>query len=642
VSVFLAYTIIGVVTGAVYAVAASGLVVTYATSGIFNIAHGAIGMLMAFMYWQLRVHQHWPAPLALFVVVIVLAPLLGALIERVLMRGLRGASLATSLVVTVGLMVGLIGLAQNIWSPQDARELRAFFYPNKFRLGSVFVTWHEASTILIGIALAIFLWFLLNRTRTGIAMRAVVDDRNLVGLTGARPDQISMLSWAIGASLASIAGILLAPVLQMDVVVLTLLVVNGYAAAMVGRLRSLPLTFVGAIALGLIESYAIGYVHPSGWLIGLRPSLPTLFLFITLLALPEARLRAGRLVGAVTPRVPSFSRSLVGGAVLVAGAGVLSAVLDRANLVRAGQGMAFGIIMLSLVLLVGYGGQVSLCQMTFAGLGAFAMAQWGGHGSPLGLLAAAALAAAVGALVALPSLRLQGLYLALSTMAFALLAEKMVFSQTQIFGGSFGARNVGRLDLPGVSFDGERAYFVLLAIMFALFGILVLWIRRGTFGRVLAAMRDSPVACATLGLSLTRTKLAVFMIAAAMAGVGGALFGGLKGSAGATDFLMLQSLPLLLLAVVGGITSVSGALMGGLAFALPALLYNISWVANYQYLWVGIAAISIGRNPNGIAFQISERVRKILGVLPRKAPPLDAEPVPVAEMEVTQVAPIGG
>ena len=227
-------------------------------------------------------------------------------------------------------------------------------------------------------------------------------------------------------------------------------------------------------------------------------------------------------------------------------------------------------------------------------------------------------------------------------MAFALLAEKMVFSQTQIFGGSFGARNVGRLDLPGVSFDGERAYFVLLAIMFALFGILVLWIRRGTFGRVLAAMRDSPVACATLGLSLTRTKLAVFMIAAAMAGVGGALFGGLKGSAGATDFLMLQSLPLLLLAVVGGITSVSGALMGGLAFALPALLYNISWVANYQYLWVGIAAISIGRNPNGIAFQISERVRKILGVLPRKAPPLDAEPVPVAEMEVTQVAPIGG
>lgn len=284
---------------------------------------------------------------------------------------------------------------------------------------------------------------------------------------------------------------------------------------------------------------------------------------------------------------------------------------------------------------------MSLCQMTFAGVGAYAMAKVGGDGTVVGILAAAGLAAFVGALVALPSLRLQGLYLALSTMAFAVLADYMFFPNEDVF-GNLGALEVGRLDLPGVSFDGVRGYFVLLAIAFSLFGMLVLRIRRGTFGRVLAAMRDSPVACATLGLSLTRTKLAVFMIAAAMAGVGGALYGGLKTSAGSTDFLMLQSLPLLLLAVIGGITSVGGALLGGMLFALPSLMPDTKIfgleMAKLQFLWVGLAAVTIGRNPNGVAFMISERARKIFGMHPRASAglsDLDAEPAPVEE--VTEV-----
>jgi branched-chain amino acid transport system permease protein len=444
-----------------------------------------------------------------------------------------------------------------------------------------------------------------------------------------------MLSWAVGASMASIAGILLAPVLQMDVIVLTLLVVNGYAAAMFGRLRSLPMTYLGGLLLGLIETYAISYLNLSGWLIGLRPSIPVLFLFIVLLALPEARLRSGRLIGASMPRVPRGRKSLLGGVGLVAGAGVLSFVLSNANLIRAGQGLALAIIMLSLVLLVGYGGQVSLCQMTFAGVGAFVMAKYGGSGSLFGIILAGAVAAVVGGLVALPSLRLQGLYLALSTMAFALLMEKMFFSNEHIF-GTGGSLKVGRLDIFGISFDSERAYFVLLALVFAAFGVFVLWIRRGSFGRVLAAMRDSPVACATLGLSLTRTKLAVFMIAAGMAGIGGAMLGGLKTTAGTIDFLMLQSLPLLLLAVIGGITSVGGALLGGMLFALPTLV-SWAWVGELQFLWTGIAAVTIGRNPNGVSNQLTERFRKIFSISPRSGSPTPRRPSEPVE-EVPQVA----
>jgi branched-chain amino acid transport system permease protein len=217
----------------------------------------------------------------------------------------------------------------------------------------------------------------------------------------------------------------------------------------------------------------------------------------------------------------------------------------------------------------------------------------------------------------------------------------MLFPQEQVF-GNFGSLKVGRLDLPGISFDGERAYFVLLALVFALFGIFVLWIRRGPFGRTLAAMRDSPVACATLGLSLTRTKLAVFMIAAGMAGIGGALLGGLKTTAGSTDFIMLQSLPLLLLAVIGGITSVGGALIGGILFALPSLVPDsMAWVGNLQFLWTGIAAVTIGRNPNGLAYQISERVRKVLALSPRGGGRMPMEDLEPDIEEVTVAAPAG-
>ena len=636
---FLQFTVLGIVTGAVYAIAATGLVVTYSTSGIFNIAHGAIGMVMAFLYWELRVNHHWNAPVALFVVVFVAAPLLGAIIERTLMRRLRGASVAQSLVVTVGLLVLLLGLGEAIWKPGNARELAPFFDPKKFKLLGVFVSWHDAITILVGIAVAIFLWLFLARTRTGIAMRAVVDDRNLLSLNGARPDRVSMLSWAIGSSLAAIAGILLAPKLQLNHLVLTLLVVNAYAAAMVGRLRSLPMTYLGGLILGLAENYTISYVHLQGWLLGLRPSIPTLMLFVVLLLLPEMRLRAARLAGAVTPRVPTRRMSLTGSVMLIGIAVIVSQFLGSADLIRVGQGLAFALIMLSLVPLTGYGGQVSLCQMTFAGLGAFSMVKFGASGSILGLVVAAALAAAVGALIALPALRLQGLYLALSTMAFAALMDNMFFTNSHVF-GNFGTAEVARLKFLGLHFTSERSYFVLLAVAFAGLSMLVMWIRRGQFGRRLAAMRDSQVACATLGMSLARTKLMVFMISAAMAGLAGALYGGLKGSAGPIDFQMFQSLPILLLAVLGGITTASGALIGGLAFSfLGVLQAHFQSIGGLTFLLTGLGAVSIGRNPNGISFMFSQRFRHLF---PRFSTQTTALPEPMFEEEVESVAASAG
>src|SRR5688572_13000020 len=186
---FLAYTVIGIVTGSVYAVAASGLVLTYTTSGIFNFAHGGIGMLMAFTYWELRFNHGWPAPLALIVVIFVIAPLLGALIERVLMRNLHGRATGTSLVVTIGLMVMLMGVAQGLWPPAS-RQFPEFYAGGGFRLFGIFVTTHQVITAVVALIAAGSFWYLLNRTRTGVAMRAVVDDRNLAALNGASPARV--------------------------------------------------------------------------------------------------------------------------------------------------------------------------------------------------------------------------------------------------------------------------------------------------------------------------------------------------------------------------------------------------------------------------------------------------------------------
>jgi branched-chain amino acid transport system permease protein len=611
VSEFLTFTILGLATGAVYAVAASGLVVTYTTSGIFNFAHGAMGMMAAFLYWELRVNQHWPAPVALVAVILVAAPLAGAVIERFLMRGLNNATFATSLVVTVGLMLGLVGLANTVWEPESRRLPEFFGRDSGFRIVDAFVTWHQVITVAVAIAVAFALRFILYRARIGVAMRAQVDDRNLAALNGGRPGRISMMSWALGSSLAAVAGILLAPLLQLNVLVLTVLVVNAFAAAMVGRLRNLPHTFVGALVLGLAESYAVGYLPRGGIFQNFKPAIPTLFLFLVLLAMPEARLRGARLARAARTHSPSLRESLVGAGVVVLAAYALTGMVDDADLLRLGEALALGLIMLSLVPLTGYGGQVSLCQMTFAGLGAFAMVKLGTDGSPLALVAAAGLAAAVGAVVALPALRLQGLYLALATMAFAVLAENLFFSDSRVFGGA-GTATVERIKFPGISFESERAYVMLLAVVFALVSMLVLALRRGPFGRRLAAMKDSPAACATLGLNLTVTKLAVFTLSAAIAGLGGALFGGLRQSAGQTDFIMFQSLPILLLVVIGGVTAVTGALVGGLLLSVlfPVVQESIPSLRDLVFLGTGLAGVSLGRNPDGLAIDVGQRLRR--------------------------------
>ena len=620
----LAFTIVGVVTGAIYAVAASGLVVTYTTSGIFNFAHGAMGMFMAFLYWELRVNNGWPAPIALVVVLFVVSPLMGAFIERLLMRRLYKAPMSVSMVVTLALLVVLLGVATAIWSPSEGRRLPAFFAGNDVDLAGVRVTYHELITLGLTGAIAAFLRFLMFHTRTGVTMRAVVDNRDLAGLNGVIPERVAQFSWALGSILAAVAGILIAPTITLSHTLLTLLVVNGYAAAMLGRLRSLPLTFVGALALGLGQAYLIGYGGKievgSFRLIDAAQVLPTIFLFLIVVFLPQVRLSAGRIVSARQPHVPDLRKSLLSSVAFVAVLAAVSASLSDFWLFNVSQALVLGIVMLSLVLLSGYSGHISLMQMTFVGVGAVTAGRFIGSGSIWAVLAAGLVAAVLGVVVALPALRLQPLYLALTTLAVALFGD-WVFNQRWGFSESGSAATsleVDRLKVPGVSFATEQSQLVLLAIAFALVAVLVLAIRRGKYGRRLAAVRDSPVAASMIGLNLVVVKTAVFAVSAGIAGMAGALYGGLRVTVSPNDFLFLQSLFVFLVASFGGLTTVVGALFGGVFLALVPELQKHIPVDSVQFLLIGVGAISLASNPHGFGGSISEVGEKLRHAMARR------------------------
>lgn len=606
-STFLEFTLIGISGGCVFAIAASGLVLTYTTTGVFNFAHGGVGMVSAFVYYQLNREVGIPVPIALLLVLGVLAPAMGLGLERT-MRSFRGAPPGTTLTVTIALTILLIGVAQYAYqSSGEDRIPSNLFGDRAVSILGAKLDWDEVAFFLVAVAVAVGLRYLLRATRTGIAMRAVVDNAELAALTGAPPIAIARTSWVLGSVLAAVAGVLYAPTAgRLDAVTLTFFVLSAYGAAVFGRLRSLPLTFVGAIVLGLVQAYAtIGFPDTALW--GhLQVGVPGIFLFLVLMALPEAKLAVGRVVGRDTPAVPSLPASLVRAAVFVPAVAVLAGVAGD-NLGDLSLALIYATLLLSLVLLTGYSGQISLAQYVFFGLGAFAMGKVAGGDSLAGMAAAAAIAVPLGVVTALPALRLQGLYLALVTFALGQVARDVIFQDPHTYGA--GPLAVGRLEVFGVSFVGNEAFALLCGLVFALVAIGVLALRRGSFGRRLAAMRDSQAACATLGLDVRRTKLAVFALSSAIAGLAGALYGGLGFSASQLQFEPLFNVLLFLFAFVGGITTITGALLGGLLFAaLPLVQSEAPELAGLVFAAIAVTAVALGKQPNGMAGLLYSRL----------------------------------
>jgi branched-chain amino acid transport system permease protein len=639
------FVVVGVTLGSIYAVAAAGLVVTYTTSGIFNFAQGAIGMMMAFVYWEFKVHLGIQTLLAVVLTVVIVAPLVGAIIERAF-RPLANASLVAQLVATIGLMLFFIGLASILWNPDTPRSVGTFFGTDGFNVGQTFVPWYRLITIIGGLGIAVLLRFVLFNTRLGIGMRAVVDNRELAALNGARPARMSMVSWALGSSMAALAGIFLAEELSaLSVQTLTLLIVDAFAAAIIGRLRSLPWTYVGGIVIGLALSFQENFLSWAGRWSTASTAIPTIILFLALLFLPQARIEGRRSRLELAPRVPRIRTAAGGMVVLFVGVVVAAGLLDRPDVRRLALALATAFIMLSLVPLTGWAGQISLAQITFAGAGAFAFAEWGPQlGTTGGLVVAALFAVPFGLLMVLPALRLQGLYLALASLAFARMAEFVFFDQPEVFGP--GAKRIRSLRLFGFDFGKPFSVFGLhfgqdvgtlffITVAFGGIGVFVVWLRRGVFGRRLIAMRDSPAACATFGVNLIATKVMVFAVSAAIAGFAGALYGVVLGSAGTMDFQMLPGLAIPLLLVVGGVGVVSGALLGGFFFQaftwLTEIFPGVTILTYWMRVGPGAAGVGIAYRPEGIIPSVGEDLRRRRSKPPPAPAPTPAPAVPAGK-----------
>ena len=602
----LPFIVVGITSGSIYALAATGLVLTYKTSGIFNFAHGGVAAATAYAFYELHGHVGLPWPLAAALCVLVFAPLAGLGIE-LLARGLATATPTAKLVATIGLLLGIEGLAVVIYG-ESVKEFPQFLPTRTFTVDGVYVGVDQLIVVLVAALSVGALFAFFKLTRIGVAMQGVVDSPDLLGLTGTSPTVVRRIAWVIGCSFAALSGLLIAPSLGLNPLLLTLLVVQAYGAAAIGRFSSLPLTYVGGLVVGVGAALATRFTTDYPPLQGLPSSVPFLILFGVLLF----RGRVLTEVGAqATRRVVSAARlgagqRRIGLGVALAIALVIPSLVGTKIPVYT-SALAFVVIFASLGLLVRTSGQLSLCHIGFAAVGAAAFAHLASdHGVPwmLAVLIAGLVAVPVGAAVAIPAIRLSGLYLALASFGFGILLERLVYTREVMF-GTQGVLNAPR---PGIATGDTAYYYVALAAVVACLGLMVL-VERGRLGRLLRALADSPLALSTAGTSVNVTRVLVFCISAFFAGVGGALFGPLTESINGTSFPAFTSLILVAVLVIAGAGLVRSAVIAAAAYVvLPAYIDNPTFQQALPAIF-GVAAMLTAVAQSG-GFDVASRLAR--------------------------------
>ncbi len=564
---YLPFIVIGVVTGSIYGLSAMGLILTYKTSGVFNIGHGAVCAASAFTFYSLRDQAGLPWPVAAAIVVGIFGPVSGLVLER-LAVALAPVSTAYKIVGTVGLLVAIRALIGILYG--DSGKFFSPFLPQEraFDLASVTIGWDDIITLLIGAASAFALYLFFRVSRLGTAMRGVVDDPQLLSMAGTSPNTVRRAAWVIGSSFAAMSGILFAAVQnQLDVNVLTLLVVQAFGAATIARFQSVPMCFVGGIAVGVVQKVVSKAIGSQEQLQGIDLAVPFLVLFIGLLVIPRRKLvEVGRLVrprpaprSPFTPRV----RALGYGTAFVGA--LLVPTFASAKLPGYNVALTQVVLFASLHLLVRTSGQISLCHFGFAAVGAatFGHALEHGWSFYVAVLVGGAACLPLALIVAVPAIRLSGLYLALATLGFGIVLSQYAYSKEFMFGGG------QLLTTKPAGFESEKSYYYLLLGIAIASVLFVLAVEHSRLGRLLRAMADSPIALSTLGTSVNISRVLVFCISGFLAGIAGCLYASLFGAVTQDAFNFVQSLVVLaVLAIAGRSTAIA-------AFLAPFLLYVV-------------------------------------------------------------------
>lgn len=630
----------GLVSGSIYALLAVGVVLTYQTTGVLNLAFGAQAYVSAVIYYDLRVDAGWPAIPALIVAAFVAAPILGYGMDRLVFRHMRGSPVLIRLAVSIGMLTALPAIAQILTGGGKDRFAPPpiLFEPIRFyQWGSLNIDSDQVAVVVTATVVLIVLGLFMKFSDMGLRMRAVVESSRLSELHGVGSVGVNTAAWLISSSLAGLAGVMLAPLFPtLTPINYTLLLMAALAAAVFGRLSSLPLTVLGALLTGIGQNIIIKWFSLSGALAtGLRPSFPFIFLFALLLATKSLDLRtrvADPMAGVDPPPTltggPSIRRKRSPFQLAVLGvAGLILVYVWLNNAYWSGvfaEAALMAVVFLSLMMLTGQGGFVSLCHAAFVGTGAFVTAQLALERDWPLLLAAVvgALAAGVGGLLlAIPSLRLGELSVALATFGFGILATNLVFNQTWSFGNASGLFPP-RPTLGPIDFASNQSFLVLAIVVLLLMILLTRRLLAGTTGRFATAVRGSPTAAASIGINAVPLKIAIFTLSATMAGFAGGLLGSLNTVIAPSGYTVNTSLYWLVVVLVIGVYTIRGAVAAGLVIVLvPEVVSHLpDNMALLQFALFGLGVVSLARHPEG-AFEyfanmparMRERTRLISG-----------------------------
>ncbi|MDQ0382685.1 ABC transporter permease subunit [Amycolatopsis thermophila] len=626
------FLVLGLASGGAYALTAVGIVTVYRGTGVINLAHGAMGMVGTYVFFQLFKQEKLPASIAV-PAGIVAGAALGAIVYAVVMRPLRNSIELARLVATLGVLMVLQGLATVIYS-ERVRIVKSFVPDGALHLWGASMSYGTIVVLGVTILLAIGLATLFRRTRLGLSAAAVQENPDAASVLGVSPHASGLLMWTIGGALASAAGIVLVPTTGLSPSGLTLLIFPALAAALFGKFTKYPSTIIAGLAIGILESLFVAYQWDSAFIKIIPFGVIIVALMVGGSTLP------GR--GHAEQRLPRIGAGLLRPPVILVAAvlAVVAVLFLPVGWAVALTTMAIvSLIALSIVVATGYAGQLSLAPFAIAGATSLFVAHLSrlfhidiALALVLGIIAATLL----GWLVGLPAIRVRGVDLAVATLGFALVIETALLINPKTNGGLNGLpiTDPRIFGIPLVAARSPRGYAVFACVVFALAALGIACLRRSRAGRRMAGVRANERGAAALGISVPGAKLAGFAIAGGVAGIAGVLLAFRMQVATFDNFDVFKSINALGWTTVGGLGMIPGAVFAGGAAAggpFSYILRNVdeidAWLPVLSGIFVVIVMIT---HPDGEI----DRMKKQFGDLFAKLRGRGAAPAVAAEPPV--------
>ena len=555
------FALLGLGVGALYAFASQGLIVIYRGTGVLNFSLGATAIAGVFMQWELQNSAGWPF-LVSAIGGVAWAAFLGALTHWVVMRPLRRSSSLVRVIATLGVLI-TIQAAVVIRYGSNPRQIESWLPTDRLTLwGDVGITADRLILLAIGSVSALGLWLLYRSSQFGLATEAVSESERSAAAIGVSPNRIALINWALGSAIATVAGILVVPIITLQVTAMTGLILAALAAALVGDFRSFPIATAAGFAIGIGQALVGRFGNQEG----LGASLPFLVIIVVLVL----RGRSLPLRDHYLQQLPIVGNGRINWAWTLFGCGAVVFVMvtkETKWIDAITVSLGVTIVLLSIVVLTGYAGQLSLAQYSIAGFGAYVAGRLVAVFEVpflVGLLAGVAAAVPLGLIFGLPAVRTRGINLAIVTLGLGTTIELMLFKNRNYTGGVQGTQ-VGNPDLFGyeigsINHPERYGIFVLAATMLAV--VVVANVRRGRSGRRLIAVRTNERAAAALGINVMVAKLFAFSFASAIATLGGIVLAFRLSSISYQSFSNFNSITYVGLALLGGVGQLLGAFVG--------------------------------------------------------------------------------